>query len=194
MTPAGMTKGMRPLFLFLLAFTGGCAAEKAATDPVRFHADALSATAAKPLNDAAREAAMERFRGFFGDLKEESIRSKIREVYAEDVWFNDTLKSIRGVEELESYLVEAARNVASCKVEFDEVVHAPSGTYVRWRMDILFKRLRKGEVQRSIGVTFLRFDERGRVAYHQDYWDSGHNLFEKIPLLGSGIRAVKKRL
>lgn len=43
-------------------------------------------------------------------------------------------------------------------------------------------------------MTHLRFDGEGRVAYHQDYWDSGANLFEKIPVLGSGIRAVKRRL
>jgi hypothetical protein len=42
-------------------------------------------------------------------------------------------------------------------------------------------------------MTHLRFDRDGRVIYHQDYWDSGSALFEKIPVLGGGIRAVKKR-
>jgi hypothetical protein len=57
----------------------------------------------------------------------------------------------------------------------------------------MFKRFRKGEVHSSIGMTHLRFDRDGRVIYHQDYWDSGSALFEKIPVLGGGIRAVKKR-
>ena len=95
---------------------------------------------------------------------------------------------------LEHYLVETARNVESCKVEIDEVLTSSSGVYVRWRMGIRFKKFHQGATQESIGMTHLRFDKEGRVVYHQDYWDSGANLFEKIPLLGSGIRAVKRRL
>lgn len=186
-------------WLILLPLAAACAGKPLGPDPMRFHADALAATEPAALGapapgSAAQKAAIARFTAFFGDLKEDRIKSSIREVYAPQVWFNDTLKSIRGVDALEHYLVDTARAVDSCKVDIDEVVPTANGVYLRWRMNIGFKKFRRGTVQSSIGVTLLRFDKEGRVAYHQDYWDSGANLFEKVPVLGAGIRAVKRRL
>ncbi len=184
------------MFALLLS---GCASRAVPVDPMVWHAESLKATeavtAGSPASGSAGEkAAIEKFRGFFGDLREESIKKDIRAVYAPDVRFNDTLKSIKGVDPLEHYLVETARNVESCKVEIEEILTSSSGVFVRWRMGIRFKKFHKGTTQESIGMTHLRFDKEGRVIYHQDYWDSGANLFEKIPVLGSGIRAVKHRL
>lgn len=189
---------MRKL-LPLLLLSAACGGKTAVVDPMRFHADALAATDPAALGapapgSAAQREAVARFAAFFGDLNAERVKSGIRSVYAPDVWFNDTLKSLRGVDAVEAYLVDTSRNVESCKVDIDEVVPSPSGVYVRWRMHIRFKKFRRGETQSSIGVTLLRFDKEGRVAYHQDYWDSGANLFEKVPVLGAGIRAVKRRL
>jgi len=185
--------------LLLAPLLAACGGKTAIVDPMKFHADALAATDPAALGAAATDShaqkeAVERFRSFFGDLNEARVKKDIRSVYAPEVWFNDTLKSIRGVDALEHYLVETSRAVESCKVDIDEVVPSPSGVYVRWRMHIRFKKFRRGETQSSIGVTLLRFDKEGRVVYHQDYWDSGANLFEKVPVLGAGIRAVKRRL
>ncbi len=183
----------------LVAGLCACGGGKAVVDPMKWHADTLAETDPKTSGapapgSAAEKEAVARFTAFFGSLEEAGVKARIREVYAPDVRFNDTLKSIRGVEALEHYLVETARNVVSCKVAIEEVISTSEGVYVRWKMDILFKKFRKGEVQSSIGMTHLRFDKEGRVAYHQDYWDSGANLFEKVPVLGAGIRAVKRRL
>jgi hypothetical protein len=32
------------------------------------------------------------------------------------------------------------------------------------------------------------------VLLHQDYWDSTAGLFQHVPALGTGIRAIKARL
>lgn len=191
---------MKQLFaLVIVVGLCACAGKTVVVDPMKFHAEAMAATDPKTLGAPKPgtpefDAAIARFRGYFGDLKEDSVKTKTKLVYAPDAWFNDTLKSLRGAEAIEHYLSETARAVESCTVDVDEVIPTPQGVYVRWRMHILFKKFRKGEVQDSIGMTLLRFDKEGRVAYHQDYWDSGANLFEKVPVLGAGIRAVKRRL
>lgn len=155
----------------------------------------LQARGSDPSPDSAEaEAGIERFRELFADLTEPRIRAQIREVYAADVFFNDTLKEIRGIEALEAYMVESARAVETCRVEVDDVASSQGSYYLRWRMDIRFLRFKKGVLTSSIGMSHLRLDDDGRILLHQDYWDATSGLFEHVPVLGYGIRAIKARL
>lgn len=43
------------------------------------------------------------------------------------------------------------------------------------------------------GASHLRFDATGLVAEHRDYWDAAEELYEKLPLVGSLMRWLKKR-
>lgn len=137
---------------------------------------------------------LKRFEDLFSELSESRIREKVRDVYAADVYFNDTLKEIQGIDALELYLIESARAVELCTVDVQDVASHEGNYYVRWVMDIRFKRLKRGETTRSIGVSHLRLDAEGKVALHQDYWDSASGLFEHVPVIGYGIRAIKARV
>jgi hypothetical protein len=168
------------------------------TTQVSGYHDALASLRARgsgPAPDSAgAKAGIARFRELFSDLTEESIRAQLREVYAAEVYFNDTLKEIRGVDALEAYMLESARAVESCRVLVDDVASSEGNFYLRWRMEIRFRRFKRGVPTRSIGVSHLRLDDDGRVALHQDFWDAASGLFEHVPVLGYGIRAIKSRL
>lgn len=41
-------------------------------------------------------------------------------------------------------------------------------------------------------MSHLRFDAAGKVCYHRDYWDTGEELYEKLPLLGLGARLLRR--
>ena len=43
-------------------------------------------------------------------------------------------------------------------------------------------------------MTHVRFDDQGRVLFHQDYWDAGSVVYERVPVLGSLVRFVKARV
>jgi hypothetical protein len=137
---------------------------------------------------------LKRFTNLFSELSPERIRERVRDVYADDVYFNDTLKEIRGIDALEGYLVESAEAVESCTVDVEDVASHDGNYYVRWIMDIRFKRFAQGKTTRSIGVSHLRFDARGKIVLHQDYWDAASGLFEHVPLIGYGIRKIKARV
>ena len=42
------------------------------------------------------------------------------------------------------------------------------------------------------GATLVRFDTQGRVTLHRDYWDAAEELYEKLPLLGTLMRWLRK--
>lgn len=143
----------------------------------------------------AETAAIDRFRSFFGEMKAADIEQRVAQTYAPDVFFNDTLKTVRGLQHLQHYLRDSAEASEAVRAEVVEVTRTGHGDYLlRWKMMIRFKRFAKGRDTWSIGMTHLRFDDAGRIAYQQDYWDAADALFQYVPVLGWGIRAIKRRL
>ncbi len=139
--------------------------------------------------------AQERFAEFFSSFSEDRVERLVPETYAEDVYFNDTLKAVRGRSKLAHYLAESAAAVEDCRVDIVSTTPVqPGECLVRWKMMIRFKRFRRGEDTWSIGMSHLRFDADGRVIYHQDYWNAADGLFQHVPVLGWMIRAIKRRL
>ncbi|MDE2144068.1 MAG: hypothetical protein KGJ84_16790 [Elusimicrobia bacterium] len=189
----------RPFVLAVAVFLSACAGHPTVSNPIADHEAALAATDSKIAGSPApgspeETAAVARFKAFISDLSTASVKSDIRKVYAPVLFFNDTLKTIRDVDTLEKYFLTTDDAMSSYGLKVEQTISTPQGVFVRWRMDVVFRRFHKGQVQSSIGISHVRFDNEGRVIYHQDYWDSGSALFEKIPILGAGIRAVKRRI
>jgi hypothetical protein len=143
----------------------------------------------------AESAALDRFAHFFGDFEPDRVERLLDSVYAPDVYFNDSLKTLRGSAALGKYLEESAAGVEDCKVTIQDVTRNQHGEYlVRWKMLIRFRKFAKGRDTWTVGITHLRFGADGRVVYHQDYWDSAQGVFQYVPLLGAAIRAIRRRL
>jgi len=140
-------------------------------------------------------AAIENFKVFFSSFEKNRIDKLLDKTYADDIYFNDTLKTIRGIDELAHYLKESAEAVEDCRVEVIEVTRNANGEhYFRWKMLIRFKRFKKGQDTWTVGMSHLRFNTEGLVVYHQDYWNATDGIFRHIPILGNMINAVIKRL
>lgn len=139
--------------------------------------------------------AIARFASFFSSFAPDRVQTLLARTYAADIYFNDTLKVVRGLDELSHYLKDSAEAVEDCRVQIHETTRTASGDHlVRWSMMIRFKKLRRGVDTWTIGLSHLRFDAQGLVVYHQDYWNAADGLFQHIPLLGSAIAAIKRRL
>lgn len=141
-----------------------------------------------------RDAGIERWKQLLSDFSVENLKGKVGAVYADETFFNDTLKTLRTAEAIEEYLIETAEMLNYGRVSYDDVAISGDDVYIRWTMVYQSKTLSKGQDIITIGMSHLRFDEAGKVVLHQDFWDSTRGIFEHVPLIGSGIRAVKKRL
>lgn len=140
------------------------------------------------------KAALSRLKHYLANLEEESIRKNTASVYADDAYLNDTLKTEIGAAEIEKYFLGTAQNTDSIRVEFQDVARSGNDYYLRWVMDVQFKKFHRGRTFRSIGMTHARFGPDGKVIMHQDYWDSTAGFFEHVPVLGWGIRGIKGML
>lgn len=144
---------------------------------------------------AGESTAIENFKTFFSSFAADRIDKLLTKTYATDIYFNDTLKAIDGIDQLAHYLKESAAAVEDCRVEVIEVTRTENNDhYFRWKMLIRFKRFKKGQDTWTVGMSHLRFNANGLVVYHQDYWNATDGLFRHIPILGNLINAVIKRL
>lgn len=148
-----------------------------------------------PAGSAAEAQALARFAQFFSNFAPDRIRTLLPDTYAEDVYFNDTLKAVEGRAALAHYLGESAEAVESCRVEILETTRTANDEHlVRWSMMIRFRKFRRGVDTWTVGMSHLRFDAGGHVVYHQDYWNAADGLFQHLPVIGTLIAAVKRRL
>jgi len=114
---------------------------------------------------------------------------EVSQLYHEQAGFQDPFNRVRGQAAIRAvfrHMFETTRNprfrVTDRRVEGDVA-------WLCWRFDC---RLR-GRAIAFEGATRLRFGEDGRVLDHRDYWDAA-DLFQPLPLLGTMVRLVKRRL
>jgi limonene-1,2-epoxide hydrolase len=134
---------------------------------------------------------LQRFQRVFRELRHDRL-GLLDEVYAPGIVFEDPLHRIEGLAALKDYFERMYAGVESIDFEFGEILEAPSQAMLTWTMRMTHRRLRPGEELALPGASHVRFDDR--VHYHRDYFDAGAMLYERLPLLGGVVRAVRRRV
>ncbi len=161
---------------------------------VQAYLDFLKERPGANLQGSAEREALTRFKNYLSNLNEENIRKNTASTYSTDAFLNDTLKTEIGAADIEKYFLGTAGNADEIRVEFKDVARSGNDYYLRWVMDVKFKKFHRGQSFRTVGITHARFNEQGLVTLHQDYWDSTTGFFQHVPVLGAGIRYIKSLL
>ncbi|MEO5713899.1 MAG: nuclear transport factor 2 family protein [Luteolibacter sp.] len=140
-------------------------------------------------------AALERFKGFLKGIgNAKFITDNTLKVYASDAFLDDTLVVHHGAAAIEEYFVKTAANMSHCEVTIDDVSKSGENYYVRWTMIFRAPAMSGGQPVHSVGISQVRFNREGKVAFHQDFWDSGKNFYAHLPVAGGVIGFIRKRL
>lgn len=137
------------------------------------------------------QAAIERFTSFYRVFSLETVRKDIRNVYADDAYFRDGYREVQGLNNIEAYFLKSAETVHECTFDIQDIAVHEGNYYFRWVMHLTTKRW-KDEPIAAVGMSHVRFDTDGRISFHQDYWDTSI-IYEKVPVVGSVIRWIKKQ-
>ena len=162
--------------------------------------EALDATRAAPENkltvgSPVEQQAIAQFEKFNGDFSVANITNNTANVYASEVYFCDPFKQIHGEAEFQAYLLRSAQAVAEYHMDWKDVASHDGNYYFRWVMTLKLKRDGKNKpATLTTGMSHVRFDKDGKVVFHQDYYDAGAFLYEKVPIMGGVIRHIKKSL
>ena len=127
---------------------------------------------------------------FFETLSIENLEL-IPLIYAQDAWFKDPFNEVTGLPAIKHLFVHMFEQVDAPRFVVTGHMLQDDLAFMTW--DFHFRMKRFSDAEQCIrGATHFRFDEDGYVAYHRDYWDAAEELYEKLPVLGSFMRILKR--
>ncbi len=147
-----------------------------------------------PGDGTAIDSGIAKFAEAYADLTHADLAERMENLYAEQLFFNDTLHSFDTRAELVAYLARTGSGLDESEVEIHQVLRDGNDVFVRWTMEFRTRAAGRDIHSHSIGMTHLRFDTEGRVVLHQDFWDSGHALYAHLPFVGFAVRRARARL
>ena len=118
----------------------------------------------------------------------------LSKIYHENIQFTDPFHTVLGLKRLKKYFLNIMSRVKSCRFVISDCVEEDRKSFIIWRMTFSHPSLNKNREIEVNGVTHLHFSEDGRVTFHRDYFDSSEMLFRHIPLMGTAIRLIEKRM
>jgi len=121
------------------------------------------------------------------------VKEHTAKVYAKDAYLNDTLVTHHGPEEIKAYFLETADTMEQYEVTIDDTASSGPDHYVRWTMVFSAPKLNSGKPVHSVGMSHVRLNDEGKVIMHQDFWDSGTNIYGQIPVVGGIIETIRRR-
>ena len=115
-------------------------------------------------------------------------------LYAPDASFKDPFNAVRGLGEIQRIFRHMYVSLESPRFVITNRIVDGSQCFLTWEFRFSFKRFHTGVEQCILGGSHLQLDSAGRIAMHRDYWDAAQELYEKLPVLGSVMRWLKRRV
>ncbi len=145
-------------------------------------------------NQATPSASLDAFTTFLQKIGDKDyVRENTAKVYAKDAYLNDTLVTHTGTDKIMEYFLNTADTMSTYQVTIDDTASSGAEHYVRWTMVFSAPKLNGGKPVESVGMSHIRLNSDGKVVMHQDFWDSGTNIYGQIPVLGGVVESIRRR-
>lgn len=174
----------------------GCGNKPMKQNPVNNYVAEYEAARQQVAAIAPEDAAAiaQNFVDVFNSALETGFRERVSAMYADEVYFNDTITTIREKGVLVDYFEESFGPVETYQVEALDHISRGEDIFVIWKMEMDFRPGRKLRKSLSIGISQLRVNDQSEIIFHQDFWDSTEGLYRHIPVLGSALLRIRNRL
>jgi hypothetical protein len=192
---AGFSRGLAALLAACSLWLTACGSSNPQGEArLETYRQALEQSASSASEALSLEAARQRFTDLYGQFTPEALRENIPRTFAPNAYLNDQIRELQGVEAIEEYLVETSEKFGEGTFAVEHAAREGAEFYFRWTMSFTLDEGSDKPPLVAPGVSHVRFDDRGRILFQRDYWDTTSTVYERIPVLGGMIRLVKKRL
>lgn len=126
---------------------------------------------------------------WFETLSPESLDSVV-DIYASDAVFIDPFNEIKGINFVRAVYQHMFDTLVDPRFVITKSVSAQQSGFMTWE----FHFEMRGQAMCISGCTQFELNDSGLITCHQDYWDPSQQIYEKIPLLGSVLRLLRRKL
>lgn len=137
-------------------------------------------------------AAVDRLCAYFQTISPTSV-SRIGELYTADARFKDPFNEVRGVLAIEGVFHHMFESLHEPRFVVSRRIVDGTQCFLVWEFRFRFKRFDTTTEQVVHGGSHLVLTADGLVSDHRDYWDAAEELYEKLPVVGSLMRWLKRR-
>ena len=128
---------------------------------------------------------------FFEGLQAGDVQ-RMATLYVDDAFFKDPFNEVRSRDGIERIFAHMFTALDGPRFEIRDVVLQGDQCFLTWDFRFRMKRFARDE-QLIRGASQIRFASDGRIALHRDWWDAAEELYEKLPLVGTLMRWLKRR-
>lgn len=119
---------------------------------------------------------------------------RMREFYDENAFFKDPFNEVRRVEDIEAIFGRMFETLVEPRFRVTNRIAQGDQAVLEWDFTFGIRRWKPRREWCIRGMSHLRFAPDGRIAYHRDFWDTGEELYSKLPLVGGVIRFLRSRM
>lgn len=119
--------------------------------------------------------------------------ASLDKLYAEDASFKDPFNDVRGRGAIRALFAHMFESMDAPGFVVLDTVAQGDQCFLTWDLHFGLPRWRPGQKLTIHGASHLVFGPDGRIRHHRDYWDAAEELYEKLPLIGTLMRWLRKR-
>lgn len=130
---------------------------------------------------------------FFETLTPQNV-AQLGQFYAPQARFTDPFNDVVGVAAITHIFEHMFVSLLQPRFVVTQQVLQGSQCFLTWEFRFYFKGYKAGQEQVILGASHLVLSSAGLITTHRDYWDAAQELYEKLPVLGSLMQWLKRRV
>ena len=119
---------------------------------------------------------------------------RLGQIYADDAQFADPFNEVRGLAAIQRLFAHMFVALDEPRFVVTESLLQDDRCVLLWDFNFRFKGARPDQQQTFRGCSHLMLGLDGRIHTHRDYWDAAGGIYERVPLLGTLMRWLRRRM
>lgn len=128
----------------------------------------------------------------FESLKQDTFEYNLTPLLAEDIIFKDPFNEVQGIDATLNIFAHMFATLLEPKFVVTHSAISGHVAYIHWKFS--FKTEPNQDAKIIDGLSQIHFNLQHQIHKHIDYWDSGEQLYLKVPVLGWFIQLIKNKL
>ena len=127
----------------------------------------------------------------FEQLQRDDV-ARLATLYAADARFKDPFNEVQGVVAIQAIFAHMFVALNEPRFVVHDIICQGDQCFLNWDLIFRFKRF-STDLQTVRGSSHLKLNAQGQITLHRDYWDAAEELYEKLPVVATVMRWLKRR-